>query len=642
MALATDLFPHAVPLAVAAPAAVAAAAYINAKAQVWYDYTMLTCVAPVALGMFWRERTGRLSLFYDLEYYATNPRTRDMPFLLFEGKQWTFKQGLEDTLRYGHWLRETFGIKKGDIVAMDFPNSDMFVFVWMGLWSIGAKPAFINYNLTGQALVHCVRAAGTNIMLVDPAVAPNVDDHVRKELASVRLEFLTPERQKEISVKKPVRLPDELRTEDGIDKMATLIYTSGTTGLPKAAVVSWGKVHAAGGFAARLIKARPGEIFYTCMPLYHSSGAILCFANSLLMGATVALGAKFSTRTFWREVRQHKATMIQYVGETLRYLLAAPTEIDPQTGKNTDKQHVVRVALGNGLRPDVWNRFKERFGVEYIAEFYGATEGSFATWNLSRNDFSMGAVGRNGWLYSLFVGFGTAIVDVDFSTDLPHRDPKTGLCKASKPGDPGEFLFKLPEKELEKRFQGYYNDRAATNKKILRNVFKKGDAWFRTGDVMRWDSEGRLYFHDRIGDTFRWKGENVSTAEVSQVLGLLPAVHEANVYGVQLPHHDGRAGCVALILNDGFSTKKGEVLKRLAEHTRRELPKYAAPIFLRVTRPGKMATTGTNKQQKHDLRVQGVDPGKMNGDELYWLSQGDYVPFTEAHWDALSAGRVKL
>ena len=378
------------------------------------------------------------------------------------------------------------------------------------------------------------------------------------------------------------------------------------------------------------------------MPLYHSSGALLCFANSLLMGATVALGAKFSTRTFWHEVRQYKATMIQYVGETLRYLLAAPAEFDPQTGQSMDRQHAVRVALGNGLRPDVWNRFKERFGVEYIAEFYGATEGSFATWNLSRNDFSMGAVGRNGWLYSLFVGLGTAIVEVDFSTDLPYRDAKTGLCKASKPGDPGEFLFKLPEKELEKRFQGYYNDKAATNKKILRNVFKKGDAWFRTGDVMRWDSEGRLYFHDRIGDTFRWKGENVSTAEVSQVLGLLPAVHEANVYGVQLPHHDGRAGCVALILNDGFANTKDEVLKKLAEHTRRALPKYAAPIFLRVTRPGKMATTGTNKQQKHDLRVQGVDPGKMDGDELYWLEQGNYVPFTEAQWDALNAGRVKL
>lgn len=385
------------------------------------------------------------------------------------------------------------------------------------------------------------------------------------------------------------------------------------------------------------------------MPLYHSSGAILCFANALLMGATVALGAKFSTRTFWREVRQHDATIIQYVGETLRYLLAAPSEVDPKTGRDMDKQHRVRVALGNGLRPDVWNRFKERFGVEYIAEFYGATEGSFATWNLSRNDFGMGAVGRNGWLYSMLVGVGTAIVEVDFSTDLPCRDPKTGLCRVAKPGDPGEFLFRLPDKDLERRFQGYYGDQAATNKKILRDVFKKGDAWFRTGDVMRWDSEGRLYFHDRIGDTFRWKSENVSTAEVAQVLGLHPAVDEANVYGVQLPHHDGRAGCVALILNSGGNSggfqpdgTSDEVLNSLAEHIHKGLPKYAAPVFLRITRAGKMQTTGTNKQQKHDLRTEGVDPDKTGGDEVFWLQKGKYVPFTRADWDGLNGGRVKL
>lgn len=384
------------------------------------------------------------------------------------------------------------------------------------------------------------------------------------------------------------------------------------------------------------------------MPLYHSSGSILCFSNALLMGATVALGAKFSTRTFWQEVRQHDATMIQYVGETLRYLLAAPSEVDPETGRALDKQHRVRVALGNGLRPDVWNRFKERFGVDYVAEFYGATEGSFATWNLSRNDFGMGAVGRNGWLYFMIVGSGTAIVEVDFSTDLPCRDPKTGLCRAAKPGDPGEFLFRLPEKDLERRFQGYYGDQAATHGKILRDVIKKGDSWFRTGDVMRWDTEGRLYFHDRIGDTFRWKSENVSTAEVSQVLGLHPAVDEANVYGVQLPHHDGRAGCVALILNNSNINglepvgTSAELLNSLAAHVHEGLPKYAAPVFLRITRPGRMQTTGTNKQQKHDLRTEGVDPDKTGGDEVFWLQQGRYVPFTKTDWDGLYGGRVKL
>ena len=237
--------------------------------------------------------------------------------------------------------------------------------------------------------------------------------------------------------------------------------------------------------------------------------------------------------------------MILYVGETCRYLLAAPPDIDPATGENLDKKHRVRLAYGNGLRPDVWNKFKDRFGIDTITEFYGATEGSFATWNLSRNDLTMGAVGRNGSLYNVLVGLNVGLVEIDFETDLPFRDPKTGFCREAKSGEPGEFLFRLPD-DVEKRFQGYYGNRKATSEKVMRNVFRKGDAWFRTGDVMR-KSDGLLYFNDRIGDTFRWKGENVSTAEVSQVIGLHPAVREANVYGVQLPRHDGRIGCAAIV-----------------------------------------------------------------------------------------------
>lgn len=251
------------PLALALPAAAAAAAYLNAKAHIWYDLKMLSCVAPMALQMYLRERSGRLNLFYDLEHWALNLKTANMPFLLFEDRSWTFKEGLEETLRHGAWLRETYGIKKDDIVAMDFMNSDAFIFIWIGLWSLGAKPAFINYNLTGQALVHCARAAGASLMLVDPQVAQNVDDYVRRELAGVQIEVFTAERRREVLDAKPTRVPDEDRVDEGLFSMSNLIYTSGTTGLPKAAVVSWGKMHAAGGFSARLINARPGEIFYT-------------------------------------------------------------------------------------------------------------------------------------------------------------------------------------------------------------------------------------------------------------------------------------------------------------------------------------------------------------------------------------------
>ncbi|PSR78057.1 hypothetical protein BD289DRAFT_444448 [Coniella lustricola] len=660
-----------VPLAIAAPAAVAAAAYINAKTHFWYDLTMMNNVLPVTVKMLWRERTGRLNVFYDLEHWATNAKTADRAFLLFGDRSWTYRQALEATLRHGTWLQEKLGIKRGDIVAMDFTNSDDFVFIWFGLWAIGAKPAFINYNLTGHALVHCVKAAGGPILLIDPKVAHHVDDDVRQALSNVRLEIFSDECKAQVLATEPGRLPDRERSVDAIAEMANLIFTSGTTGLPKAAVVSWGKIHAAGMFAAGFVKTRGDDIFYTCMPLYHSSGSIMCVVNCLLSGATVALGAKFSTRTFWHDVRRHNATIIQYVGETLRYLLAAPVETDPATGANLDRSHRVRVALGNGLRPDVWNRFKERFGIPVIAEFYGATEGSFATFNLSRNDFALGAIGRNGWMYALLMRSAIVLVEVDFATDLPRRDPQTGLCRAVKAGEPGECLFRLPDKDLERRFQGYYGDSAATNKKIMRGVLKKGDAWFRTGDVLRWDSEGRMFFHDRIGDTFRWKSENVSTAEVSQALGGHASVVEANVYGVQLPHHDGRAGCAAVVLredvslsllslsssssssssmsatslenNDNNNNKLlEETLASLAQHVRASLPKFAVPLFLRLIEPGQMQTTGTNKQQKHNLRSQGVDPALTGSDRVFWLRGERYVPFTKRDWEQLSGGHTKL
>lgn len=380
------------------------------------------------------------------------------------------------------------------------------------------------------------------------------------------------------------------------------------------------------------------------MPLYHSSASILSFLAVLHAGSTQALGRKFSARGFWPEVRATGATMIQYVGETLRYLLANPPQRDPVTGEDLDRAHKVRVAYGNGLRPDVWNRFKERFGIDTIAEMYSATEAMFALFNVSSNDLTAGAIGRNGWGYNFLMSRRVAVVSVDWATDEPYRSPRDGFCRRVNPGDPGEMLFTLPAKDLEKRFQGYYNNPEASAKKVLRDVFQKGDAWFRTGDVVRWDNDGRVYFHDRIGDTYRWKSENVSTAEVSQAVGLHPDVREANVYGVLLPNHDGRAGCAAIHLQEDVNVEK--TLHGLARHVRAALPRYAVPLFLRVVRgqPGSSAT-GTNKQQKHILREAGVKPDESrDGDmgELFWLSGETYVPFTHKEWRELEGGKVKL
>ncbi|KAJ2896467.1 AMP-binding enzyme [Zalerion maritima] len=626
------------PLALAVPAAAAGLAYLNARLSLWYDIMLVSSVVPQTLKSRYREMFDRSNQFYVLEALGTG-RNKDRPFILFEDKKYTYGEVYKLALRYGTWLRERRGVKPRDIVAINFMNSDHFVFWLYGLWSIGAKPAFINYNLTDHALVHCVKAASMKLMMVDPEVAHNVSDAVRAEIPDVSIEIFTPELEGEVLASDPKRAPDKDLAESKQSGMAILIYTSGTTGLPKPAIVSWAKCCIAGGFAGGIIGYNKNEVFYTCMPLYHSSATVLGLCNAVEHGGVFAIGRKFSTKTFWRDVRKHKATIIQYVGETCRYLLAAEPQIE--NGVDMDKEHNVRLAFGNGLRPDVWDKFKERFGIQTVCEFYAATEGSFGTFNVSCNDFSKGAVGRNGNIYNMVMAKEVAVVEVDFATDLPKRNAK-GFCETVKPGEPGEMLFNLPAKDIESRFQGYYGNTKATSDKIMCDVFRKGDAWFRTGDVVRWDSEGRMYFSDRIGDTFRWKSENVSTAEVSEAVGHHPAVQEANVYGVQLPHHDGRAGCVALIL-DGEPSQ--QTLQSLAHHCRKTLPKYAWPLFLRVLRDSSAHATGTNKQQKHKLRVEGVNPGKINeGDKLYCVSmeRDTYLPFGAKEWRELEGGRVKL
>ncbi|KAI1393039.1 acetyl-CoA synthetase-like protein [Hypoxylon trugodes] len=628
-----------IPLSLSLPAAAAGLAYLNAKTGFWYDKTLLYGSIAALSRNYRRERNDRTSTFYILEQAAKDKSSKNRPFILFEDKSWTYAQVYEAALKYGNWLKTNFDVKPKDIVAVDLQNSDHFIFVCFGLWSIGAKPAYINFNLTGQALIHCVKTAEAALMLVDPEIAANVDEHVREKLEGLRIQLLTDEVKAEILAVDPVRPPDSLRTGQSAKDPGILIYTSGTTGLPKAAVVSWRKLTSAGSFSGGWLGTKSSDVFYTCMPLYHGSATLMGMAHCLESRCTFAIGKKFSTKTFWKEARQYNATMIQYVGETCRYLLAAPPEIDPVTGENLDRKHRIRLAYGNGLRPDIWEKFRERFGIDGIAEFYGSTEGGLATWNYSRNDFGSGAIGRFGLIYSQISQMVSAIIELDSEVDAPWRDPKTGFCRQVKRGDIGELLFKLPG-DAEENFQGYYNNRAATESKIIRNVFKKGDAYFRSGDLVRFDSEGRMFFQDRIGDTYRWKSENVATTEVSEALGTHPDVQEANVYGVQLPHHDGRAGCAAI----SFSREQldDSLLQSLAEHTRSRLPKYAVPLFLRVGKGLTKAVTHTNKQQKHELRTQGVDPSLVGDDELYWLRGGTYVKFTKKEWDILNAGQVKL
>ncbi|GMG14019.1 unnamed protein product [Aspergillus oryzae] len=599
-----------IPLSIATPAVATTLAYLNAKYSLFYDVTLIGGLIKSIFKSRLAERRDHLNLFYVLEQHALAPATKDNQFIVYNGRAWTFHETYVMELRYGAWLKKAHGIKPKEIVAMDFMNSSTFIFLLLGLWSIGAVPAFINYNLSGKPLTHCVRTSTARLLVVDEEIRQQFTPEQMETLGSpefregggsVDVVFLTPEVESQIMQMEATREDDSVRNGPALRDLALLIYTSGTTGLPKPAIVSWRKCWSGGTFVAHWLGLAKNDRFFT------------------------------------------------YVGETLRYLMAVPPEIDAVTGEDLDKKHNVRAVFGNGLRPDIWGRFKERFNVPTIAEFYSATEGTSGSWNLSSNDFTAGAIGRNGSLSRLILGGGLAVVQVDHESQQPWRDPKTGFCKEVPRGEPGELLYAINAADPVETFQGYFKNSKATESKIVRDVLRKGDAYFRTGDMVRWDAEGRWYFNDRLGDTFRWKSENVSTSEVAEVLGAHPDVHEANVYGVTLPNHDGRAGCAAIILQQQHQATDPsvlipptpETLSSLAAHALKNLPRFAVPLFLRLA--PEMQGTGNNKQQKHVLRTEGVDPSLVStSDKLYWLQGDKYVPFEQNDWSRLQGGQVKL
>ena len=417
---------------------------------------------------------------------------------------------------------------------------------------------------------------------------------------------------------------------------------SGTTGLPKPAVVSWWKATGACRFAGNWMGLRTSDRYYTAMPLYHSSATLFCLLACLQCHATICLSPKFSSKDFFNEVRSSKATAIQYVGETCRYLLNTPPS-------PLDKQHNVRLAFGNGLRGDIWKQFRDRFGIRTIAEFYGATECPIATWNYNTGDYGVGAMGRNGSLLTLLLGAKIAIVDINIDTETIDRDPITGFCRRSPPSQPGELICRLDEKNINDLFQGYYNNEKASNSKILRDVFVKGDAYLRTGDVVNWQNRRLMMFNDRIGETYRFKSENVSTTEVSNTLNKLPFIADSCVYGVAVAGIDGNVGVAAIVLRDMNSEKAGttyiqrNTIDDIYTHLNSSLPRFAVPSFIRVV--DALEYTGNNKLVKGGLRKTGVDVDKLGAVEdgsLWWLRGDRYEKFGKREWDEVCGGRAKL
>jgi len=382
-----------------------------------------------------------------------------------------------------------------------------------------------------------------------------------------------------------------------IEDKAVFIYTSGTTGMPKAANINHYRLMlAAYGFAG-VMDTRPDDRMYDCLPMHHTAGGVVATGAALVAGGSVFIREKFSAREFWDDIVANDCTLFQYIGELCRYLAEAPPH--PR-----EREHRLRLACGNGLRPDVWPRFQARFAIPRILEFYAATEGNV---NLFNFDGRPGAVGRVPWF--LKHQFPIKIVRFDIERQAPIRNAQ-GFYEQAAPGEIGEAIgqiLKDPAKS-NMRFEGYA-DAAENARKILRDVFANGDAWFRSGDLMREDADGYFYFIDRIGDTFRWKGENVSTTEVSETITGFPGIHEANVYGVEVAGREGRAGMAAIVCEPGLD------LAALRTYLAARLPDYARPLFVRIR--DAIEVTATFKQKKLDLAREGFDPGKT-GDEIFF------------------------
>jgi acyl-CoA synthetase (AMP-forming)/AMP-acid ligase II len=390
------------------------------------------------------------------------------------------------------------------------------------------------------------------------------------------------------------------------------IYTSGTTGLPKAAIIRNQRMLGANVTFGRLAhRCGPGDVIYVVLPLYHSSAMFLGWGAALATGAGMALRRKFSASGFWRDVREFRATSFLYIGEVCRYLLNA----EPQAG---ERDHRLRVAVGNGMAPAIWEPFQERFGIPMIREFYGATEGVAAIMNLSGRPRMVGRM-----------SIGQALVRCDPATGEIFRNER-GFCEKVNAGDAGLLLSRVSPL-LD--FDGYV-DREATEEKIVHGVFKRGDRYFNTGDLLQLHESRWMSFADRVGDTFRWKGENVSTAEVSGILGDAAGVLEANVYGVRVPGAEGRAGMAALTVGEDFD------LDDFAEFVAAKLPRYQHPRFLRLLRSG-MRVTGTFKQQKGDYREEAFDPSAIE-DPLFLLDGDRYVPIDDELHAQIEAGDVAV
>ena len=550
----------------------------------------------------------------------------DRPALTSERESFTYRQLDARANRYARWARAK-GLVKGDAVALMMPNRPEYLAIWFGLARVGVGTALINTNLVGAALAHSFAVVNAKAAIVEASLMPAfagarqnipVYAHGATSTGESRIDV-------EVESASPASLGADERPSLSINDAALYIYTSGTTGLPKAARITHSRaLRAMFGFSASA-NAKPHDRMYLCLPMYHTNGGLLAPGIVLSVGGSCYIRERFSASAFWIDVTRQQSTLFMYIGELCRYLVNVPP------GPN-DRAHRIRAAIGNGLRPDIFSTFQQRFGIPDVLELYASTEGNAVMLNF---DSRPGAVGRiPSWAASRFPMTIVAF-DVDENT---HKRDAEGHCIRCAPGENGELLAEIRDdpKMPAARFDGYA-DATATRAKILRGVFSVDDVWFRSGDLMRRDKLGYYYFVDRIGDTFRWKGENVSTTEVAETISSFPNVREAIVYGVAVPHHDGRAGMAALVVESVAMFD----LDGLYAHLAKTLPAYARPAFLRFR--SDLDVTGTFKPKKMELVAEGFDPRRVQ-EPLFRVDRagGVYRRVDADFVDAIAAGAITL
>jgi fatty-acyl-CoA synthase len=549
---------------------------------------------------------------------------RDRPAMTFEGRTVSYAELDAMANRFAHWGKG-LNLRRGQTVALFMPNRLEYFAVWYGLSKIGVVTALINNQLAGLPLAHCLNIGGATHVIVDAETSPVFE--AAKGLLERPLQqwVLGPahgdQRDLVQALKSCSQLPPDQGVRDGMKARDTalLIFTSGTTGMPKAARITHMRAQLYMRAFAGATGARPSDRIYVTLPLYHATGGLCALGAALLTGGSVVLKKRFSASHFWTEVVDEGCTMFVYIGELCRYLVNHPPVED-------ETRHKIRLAFGNGLRPDIWPVMKQRFRIPDILEFYGSTEGNVSLFNFDGREGAIGRVPK--WLRKRF---NIRLVQFDVETETPIRGTD-GFCLEAGPGQIGECIGKIGG-DAREEYSGYV-DKTASEKKVLRDVFEKGDAWFSTGDLMKSDADGYLYFVDRIGDTFRWKGENVSTNEVAERLQAAAGVREANVYGVAVEGADGRAGMAGLVVGPEFE------IKAFGEQVARELPAFAQPVFVRIL-PA-IVTTGTFKVRKMDLIADGYDPGKIKGPLYFRDPKRGYVKVTKGVYEKLLGGLVKI